>query len=127
VTDADTSNGRLAAALTLGAACYGVIMGLWWGTEFGGGLAYAIFAQSIVPSAILFVVLRAYCTTGRRWLSLLASAIALLFLAWSVVGALSLAAGAMPAACLLVAAVALTPRGQPSPERSVSCSASRLV
>jgi hypothetical protein len=128
VTNEDiVARGRLAAALTLAAGCYGVAITAWYGTQFGGGFAYAIYAESIVVSALLFVLLRAYCKSGRRSLSVLAATIATLFFVWSVLGALSLAAGAFPAACLLVAAVALTPRGQPSPERSVSCSASRLV
>jgi len=35
------------------------------------------------------------------------------FVVWSILGALSLAAGAFPAAVLLLAAVALTPRPDP--------------
>jgi hypothetical protein len=127
MTRADRSNGRLAATLTLCAAATGAAQTLWAAATFGDWLAYAIYAQPIVVSAVLFVVLRAYCTTGRRPFVWLAATIAGLFAVWGFVGGFSLGAGAWPAAWLLVAAVAVAPRGQVGPERSVSCSASRLV
>ena len=119
--------GRLAAAMTLAAAIYGELLFVVAGTHFGGGAAYAIYAQPLAVSALVFVLLRDYCTTGSRTAASAAAAVAVAYLAWSVLGALSLAAGSFPAAVLLVAAVALTPGGvAQSPERSVSCSASRL-
>ena len=128
MTDLPVDRGRIACALTLAAGLYGVALCAWAGTTFGGGLAYALYAQPIAVSALVFVLLREHCTSGSHVAGFAAAAIAMLFLAWSVVGVLSLAAGSFPAACLLVAAVALTPRGGgQSPERSVSRSASRLV
>ena len=127
MTADDIARGRLAATLTLAAGAWGVFLTATAGTQFGGGWAYPLYAQSTVVAAMLFVLLRGYCISGLRSLKALAATFAVLFLVWSVLGALSLAAGAFPAACLLVAAVVLTPRGQRSPERSVSCSASRLV
>ena len=122
------TRGRAAFALTLAAGLYGVVLCAWAGTAFGGGCAYAIYAQPIVVSALLFVLLREHCTTGSGAAAFTAALIAALFLVWSVLGALSLAAGSFPAAVLLVLAVAHTPRGGgQTPERSVSCSASRLV
>lgn len=127
MTAEDIARGRLAATLTLAAGAWGVFLAVTAGTQFGGGWAYALYAQSTVVAAVLFVLLRGYCVSGLRSLRVVAATFAALFGVWSVLGALSLAAGAFPAACLLIAAVALTPRGQRSPARSVSCSASRLV
>ncbi|HEX8120338.1 MAG TPA: hypothetical protein VF549_03640 [Solirubrobacteraceae bacterium] len=122
MSETDASRGRLAAAMTLAAAVYGVAATLVWGTQFGGGVAYAIYAQPIAVSALLFVLLRLRCTYGSPTASFAAWTLASLFLAWSVLGALSLAAGSFPAATMLVAAVALTPRGDRG-----ACAESRLV
>ena len=126
--DAAMIRGRIACALTLAAGLYGVVLCAWAGTKFGGGVVYVLYAQPIAASALVFVLLRRHCTTGSSAMGFTAAAVATLFLVWSVLGVLSLAAGSLPAACLLMAAVALTPSGgDQSPERSVSCSASRLV
>ncbi|HEV3000658.1 MAG TPA: hypothetical protein VGW75_07955 [Solirubrobacteraceae bacterium] len=120
------NQGRAAFTLTVCAGAYGLGLCAWAGTAFGGGVAYALYAQPVVVSALVFVLLRAHCTTGDRLSAYAAATIAVLYLLWSVLGALSLAAGSFPAALLLVVAVALTPSPQTA-ERTVSCSASRLV
>ena len=119
-------SGHAAFTLTVLAGVYGLVLTAFAGTRFGGGVAYAIYAQPVVVSALVFVLLRIHCTTGDRSAAWTAAAISVLFLVWSVLGALSLAAGSFPAAVALVTAVALTPTPQRE-ARSVSCSASRLV
>ena len=112
--------GRAAFTFTASAAVYGLVLLVVAGTAVGGGAAYVLYAQPLVVSALLFVLLRRHCTTGSRAAAYAAATISILFLVWSVVGALSLAAGSFPAAVLLVLAVALTPNPQ---ARSVSCRA----
>jgi hypothetical protein len=122
MTESDVSRGRVAAAMTLAAGVYGVVITIAYGTRFGGGLAYAIYAQPIAMSALLFGLLRVRCTYGSLIASFAAWTLAMLFLLWSVLGALSLAAGSLPAACMLVAAVAFTPRGHRG-----ACAEARLL
>ena len=78
--------------------------------EHGGLASLAITAQPLLFSVVMWALLRRRCTTGSRMATVAAWALGTLYLAWSVLGALSLAAGAFPAAVLLLLAVALTPR-----------------
>jgi hypothetical protein len=81
--------------------------------EYGGPLSLAITAQPLLVSLIMWALLRRRCTTGDRVATNAARAIAGTYLAWSVLGALSLAAGAFPAAVLLLVAATLTPSPGP--------------
>jgi hypothetical protein len=81
--------------------------------EYGGPGSLAITAQPLLFSLVMWALLRRRCTTGSRLATATAWALGTLFLAWSVLGALSLAAGAFPAAVILLLAVGLTPRPDP--------------
>lgn len=112
--------GRAPFGLTLLAVGYGVALLVWVAAapafegetllEYGGPGSLAITAQPLVFSLLMWALLRRRCTTGSRVATVTAWALGTLFLVWSVLGALSLAAGAFPAAVLLLVAVALTPR-----------------
>jgi hypothetical protein len=78
--------------------------------EYGGPASLAITAQPLLISLGMWALLRRRCTTGSRLASTAAWVIGAMYLAWSVLGALSLAAGAFPAALLLLIAVTLTPK-----------------
>jgi hypothetical protein len=80
--------------------------------EYGGPWSLVITSQALVFSLVMWALLRRRCTTGSAVASASAWLIGLLFLGWSVIGALSLAGGAFPAAALLLVAVALTPRAE---------------
>lgn len=111
--------GRAAFGLTLLAAAYGVALLGWVAVvpavdgetllQHGGPGSLAITAQPLVFSLGMWVLLRQRCTTGSGMATTTAWALGSLYLAWSVLGALTLAAGAFPAAVLLLFAVALTP------------------
>jgi hypothetical protein len=77
---------------------------------YGGPWSLAVTAQPLFISLLMWALLRRRCTTGSRIATVCAWALGTLFLVWSVLGALSLAAGAFPAAMVLLFAVALTPR-----------------
>jgi hypothetical protein len=104
----------------MGAAAYGVVLLIWVAAvpavegetllEYGGPWSLIITAQALVFSLFMWAVLRRRCTTGSRTATVIAWVAGVVFLAWSVAGALSLAAGSFPASALLIAAVALTPR-----------------
>jgi hypothetical protein len=112
--------GRAPFGLTVVAVAYGVALLVWVAAvpsidgetllEYGGPWSLAITAQPLVFSLLMWGLLRRRCTTGSRAATAAAWTLGALFLAWSVLGALSLAAGAFPAAALLLVAVALTPR-----------------
>jgi len=112
--------GRVPFGLTMAAVAYGVGLLVWVAAvpafdgetllEYGGPWSLAITAQPLLFSLLMWALLRRRCTTGSRVATTAARALGGLFLAWSVLGALSLAAGAFPAALLLLIAVALTPR-----------------
>jgi hypothetical protein len=81
--------------------------------QYGGPLSVAITAQPLLFSLIMWALLRRRCTTGSLLATATAWALGSLYLVWSVLGALTLAAGALPAAMILIFAVALTPRPEP--------------
>ena len=112
--------GRAPFGLTMAAVAYGVALLVWVAAvpsvdgetllEYGGPGSLAITAQPLLFSLLMWALLRRKCTTGSRVATAAAWPLGTLFLAWSVLGALSLAAGAFPAAILLLLAVGLTPR-----------------
>src|SRR5438094_685476 len=114
--------GRAAFGLTLAAFVYGVALLVWVVAvpgvqgetllEYGGPWSVAITIQPILFSGAMWWLLHRRCATGSRAATRIAWTAALAFLVWSVLGALSLAAGAFPAAALLLAAVACTPSPQ---------------
>lgn len=75
----------------------------------GGAWTLAIFAQPLLVSGLIWRLLRARCQTGSPRATRVAWTVAPVYLAYSVVGGFSIAAGALPAALLLLVAVALTP------------------
>ncbi len=117
--------GRAPFGLTVAAVAYSVGLLVWVATapaidgetllEYGGPGSLAITAQPLLFSLLMWALLRRRCTTGSRAATSTAWILGTLFLAWSVVGALSLAAGAFPAAVLLLVAAALTPRPDSRP------------
>jgi hypothetical protein len=110
--------GRAPFGLTVAALAYSVGLLVWVVAlpavdgetllENGGPASLAITAQPLLFSLLIWAPLRRRCTTGSRVATATAWTLGTLFLAWSVLGALSLAAGAFPAAVLLLVAVALT-------------------
>jgi hypothetical protein len=111
--------GRASFGFTFAAVLYSVALVVWVlavpGSdgetllEHGGPWSVAITAQPLLVSVVVWVLLRRRCTTGSRIASNAAWTIGAVYVVWSVLGALSLAAGAFPAAVLLLVAVALTP------------------
>ena len=77
--------------------------------EYGSPWSVAITAQPLLFALLMWPLLRRRCSSGGTLAGATAWALASLFLVWSVIGALSLAAGAFPAAVMLLVAVALTP------------------
>ena len=112
--------GQASFGFTLAAVLYSVALLVWVVAvpgiggqtllEYGGPWSLAVTAQPLLLSLVMWTLLRRRCTTGSRTASIMAWTIAGAYLAWSVLGALSLAAGAFPAALLLLLAVTLTPR-----------------
>ena len=117
--EATVGRGRAAFALTLAAVLYGVGLLVWVAAvpsfdgetllEYGGPLSVAITAQPLLFGLLMWALLRRRCSTGGTLVTVTAWALSTLFLAWSLIGALSLAAGAFPAAVALLVAVTLTP------------------
>jgi hypothetical protein len=115
--------GREALLLTVVASLYGVALLVWVAAipsvdgetllQYGGPGSLAITAQPLLFSLLMWALLHTRCTTGSRAATTAAWLLAPLYLGWSVLGALTLAAGAFPAAVLLLAALALTPTPGP--------------
>ena len=109
----------MAFVLNMAASLYGVALLVWVATvpsvegetllQYGGPESLAITAQPLLFSLVMWGLLHRRCSTGSRTATATACVLAPLYLAWSVVGALTLAAGAFPAAVLLMCALALTP------------------
>ena len=114
-----TWRGRSAFALTLVAGVYGVALLAWVAAvpsvdgqtllQYGGSPSLAITAQPLLFTFVMWALLHRRCATGSRAATTAAYVLAPLYLGWSVVGALTLAAGAFPAAVALLCAVVLTP------------------
>lgn len=79
--------------------------------EYGGPWSFAIFAQPLLMSVVMWQLLRGRCHTGSDQATVGAWMIAIVYLVYSVLGGFTVAAGALPAALLIFFAVALTPRG----------------
>ena len=88
--------------------------------EYGGASSLAIVAQPLVVTGLMWTLLRRRCTTGSRAAITAAWTAAGLFFVYSVLGALSIAAGAFPASAALLAATALTPSASDAGDRN-SC------
>ena len=111
--------GRASFGLTVAAIIYSVALLAWVVAipgidgqtllEYGGPASLAITVQPLLVSLLMWTLLRRRCTTGSRLASSAAWAIGGSYLAWSVLAALSLAAGALPASLLLLIAAMLTP------------------
>ena len=82
--------------------------------EHGGPWSLAIFAQPLVASAVVWSLLRRRCHAGGDGVTAAAWSLATVYLVYSVLGGFSIAAGALPAAVLMLLAVAVTPRGAPA-------------
>jgi lysylphosphatidylglycerol synthetase-like protein (DUF2156 family) len=117
--DAAFWRGRASFGFTVAAVLYSLALLAWVVLvpstegetllEYGGLWSLAITAQPLLVSLIMWRLLRNRCTTGSRAAATAAWTIGGMYLGWSVIGALSLAAGAFPAALLLLIAVTLTP------------------
>jgi hypothetical protein len=121
--DTAVRRGRAPFGLTLVAIAYSIGLLIWVAAipafdgetllEYGGPGSLAITAQPLLFSLLMWALLRRRCTTGSRVATATAWALGTLYLVWSVLAALSLAAGAFPAAVILLFAVGLTPRPDP--------------
>jgi hypothetical protein len=117
---AEPERGRIALALTILAIAYGVGLVAWAASvsvvdgetllQYGGPGSLMIVVQPLLLSLLMWALLRHRHTTGSSVAIAAAWVVGALYLVWSVLGALTLAAGALPAALLLLFAVALTPR-----------------
>ena len=113
--------GQAAFGITAAAALYGVALLAWVIAvpsidgqtllQHGGTGSLVITAQPLVVSLLVGWALRLRCSTGSRPAAVLAWVIVGLYLPWSLLGALSFAAGSFPAALLLVSAAGTTPAG----------------
>src|SRR3954454_4989136 len=83
--------------------------------EYGGSGTLLIFGQPLLVSLVVWVLLNRHCKTGSRAAGQVAEVGGSLYVVYSILGGFTISAGAFPAACLLLAAVLLTPRGTPSP------------
>jgi hypothetical protein len=79
----------------------------------GSGLLLA--SQSLVASCVLWALLHRHCGSGGKLSGIAAEWLTVIFMAWAFVGGFSLSFGTFPAACFLLAAVLVTPRGGPTP------------
>lgn len=103
-----TYRGYLAAGLTAAAVVYGVAF-LSLAALNLPPLGMLIAVQPLLISLLMWQLLRERCTTGNRTATSASRVIAFLYLPWSVIGTVTLALGALPAAVLLAAATILTP------------------
>jgi hypothetical protein len=123
-TDRAAARGTLAFVVCSLAVLYGIGFLVWavaipdypHGRTFidlsdSVGLGLLLASQSLLVSVPVWLLLRRYCLSGEEWTGALAVWLAAPFLGWAILGGFSLAFGTFPAACLLVAGVALTPRG----------------
>lgn len=78
--------------------------------QYGGPWTVAIFAQPLLVSGLMWHVLRRRCHTGSDRATAVAWTLGCVFFAYSVVGGFTIAAGALPAALLMLLAVAVAPR-----------------
>jgi len=118
--DASVWRGRAAVTITLLSIGYAVGLLAWVVfepafngqtlLEYGGVASLVITAQPLVFALVMWAILHHRCTVGSQAATAAAWTLGLLFLAYSVVGALTIAAGAFPAAALLLVAVMITPR-----------------
>jgi hypothetical protein len=118
--DTAVRQGRAPFVLTLLAVAYSVGLLFWVAAvpafdgetlrEYGGPGSLAITVQPLLFSLLMWALLRRRCTTGSRIAIAAAWALGSLYLVWSVVAGLTLAADAFPAAVILLFAVSLTPR-----------------
>jgi len=115
--------GRASFGFTMVAVAYSVALLVWVAAvpsiqgetllEYGGPWSLAITIQPLLVSLLMWALLRRRCTTGSQAASTAAWTVGGMYLGWSVVGALSLAGGAFPAAMLLLIAAVLAPRPLP--------------
>jgi hypothetical protein len=121
--DTAIRRGRAPFVLTLVAVAYSTGLLIWVTVvpafngetllDYGGPGSLAITAQPMLFSLLMWMLLRRRCTTGSRLATATAWVLGSLYLVWSVLAALTLAAGAFPAAACLLFAVGLTPRPEP--------------
>ena len=118
--DAAVRCGRAPFGLTLLAVAYSLGLIFWVIAipsidgqtllQYGGPWSLAITAQPLLFSLLMWVLMRRRCTTGSRSATATAWTLGTLYVGWSVIAGFTLAAGAFPAAVILLVAVALTPR-----------------
>ena len=118
--------GWVAFGLTVLAVAYSAVLLFWvvaipeFGRgeetllEYGGPLTLVIFVQPLIFSALIWALLRRSCSVSESKACGVATWGSALYLVWSVLGGFTVAAGAMPAAMLLLAAALFTPRGSPA-------------
>jgi len=99
-------HGRAAFAMTMLAVAYSAGL-LVWAIE--APLSAPRVAPALLVSLVMWALLHRRCTQGGRAVAWAAAGLAVVFLAYSVLGAVSIAAGAFPAAIALSIAPALTP------------------
>jgi hypothetical protein len=68
-------------------------------------------AQSLLVAVPAWFLLHRYCSTGESWAGKTAKWLAVGLLFYAFIGGFTIAHGTFPAACLLIVAVLLTPRG----------------
>jgi|SRR5215216_1973668 len=116
--------GQASFGFSVAAVAYSVALLVWVAAvpsidgetlfEYGGPWSLAITVQPLLVSLLMWGLLRHRCTTGSQAASTAAWTVGGMYLGWSVIGALSLAGGAFPAAVLLLIAAVLSPRPRPA-------------
>jgi|SRR5947209_11163925 len=98
--------GRVAFGITALAAAYSVALLAFGVVDFGSP---APGMQALLATQLVGALLYTRCTTGSRGATVAAWGAVALLVPYSVLGALSLAAGLLPAAALLAVAALVTP------------------
>ena len=127
--DRETLRGRIAFAFALGAVVYSVALIAWVVgvpsidgqtlLSYGGPLSLVITAQSLPISLLVFMLLRRRCTAGSVAASDGAWILGWSFFTWSIFGGFTVAAGALPAAALLLISIGMTPIPAPRTSRAI--------
>ncbi len=104
--DRTVAQGRTAFALTLLAVVYSSVL-IAWAVE--SPVSAPLVSQALVVSLLMWGLLHHRCTAGGRAVTYATFGLATVFFVYSLLGMLSIAAGALPAALALLIAAALTP------------------
>jgi hypothetical protein len=117
--------GQASFGFTLAAVLYSIALLVWVAAvpstegqtllQYGGPGSLAVTVQPLLVSLVMWALLRRRCSTGSRVASTAGWMIGGMYLVWSALAGFSPAAGALPAALLLLIGVTLTPNPNSHP------------